>query len=848
MKKRFKLLTGILVLMLALGTATACNGDTPDESSNSSVAGQVDGVFLNTTGETISIYEKLTLTATTNGVSGAVVWSSSDNATATVENGVVTPLKEGTVTITATVGDYNASCVVVIEKGAQIPVLSVKESIALKVGQEFSLNSALKFGDNTLDATFAYESKNTNVATVSNGKVTAVAIGTTTIEVKATYLGEETTASVAVQVTPDVTFELSELSVVLGTMQANGYEVEQTVGATVYEGTTLVSAPSITWESHNTGVASVNNGLITAVAAGETTVEATYTTTQGVEIIVYVGVSVQKPVFESILDNYFVDFGADNDTAELDLTGLDEESEDVVHIRDKGGNELSFEVIDGKIILNREDVKIGAGSICIETKKALHNVDVRYTCNEYTIMRFENSYDASKVSMFYNGYMEASVDTTVKHGDDLGSLKFTMTSKQDWNAIHLNLLELADISDYDYISFYVYNPTEHGLTVTLMWCGDTSIPANSWGEVRFATKLFDKGTVQDIDGNKYSKSEITTLPLVVYRGEWLVGEAFYISYIKVGKNVIEPGRENIVKPFDREVGSINLPGDHGKAEYTTEKAYGDEAGSLKVTVSKSSEVYISINEGLFDDITGYDYLVYRIFNPTANQIMAGALWCGDTKCPAGEWTEVKIAVSLFEAGSVDAFSGADIPATNIAGFVIRLINGFKPGDVFYISAVKAERNTTPVEEGLVKGFHQSAEDINLPSTHGTAVYTTEQKYGNEAGSLKLTVSLSGEVYLSINTPATPNISSYDYLVFRVYNPTSANIQVGVLWCGDTVCAPGEWTEVKIAVSKFEEGSVVGFSNGKIPATNVAGLVIRFINGFNPGDVFYISAVRAEKNA
>ena len=57
----------------------------------------------------------LTATATPSNTTDQVVWSSSDNTVATVDDGVVTPVKLGTVTITATCGSYSATCAVTID-------------------------------------------------------------------------------------------------------------------------------------------------------------------------------------------------------------------------------------------------------------------------------------------------------------------------------------------------------------------------------------------------------------------------------------------------------------------------------------------------------------------------------------------------------------------------------------------------------------------------------------------------------------------------------------------------------------------------------------------------------------
>ena len=79
----------------------------------------VASVSLNETTATLEIGETLTLTATVlpeNATSRNITWTSSDNAIATVENGVVTAISDGTATITVTTTDGNrtATCVVTV--------------------------------------------------------------------------------------------------------------------------------------------------------------------------------------------------------------------------------------------------------------------------------------------------------------------------------------------------------------------------------------------------------------------------------------------------------------------------------------------------------------------------------------------------------------------------------------------------------------------------------------------------------------------------------------------------------------------------------------------------------------
>ena len=79
----------------------------------------VTGIALNKVTASIGTSESLTLTpifSPETATNKNVTWSSSDKTVATVENGIVTPLKKGTTTITVTTedGGFSASCLVTV--------------------------------------------------------------------------------------------------------------------------------------------------------------------------------------------------------------------------------------------------------------------------------------------------------------------------------------------------------------------------------------------------------------------------------------------------------------------------------------------------------------------------------------------------------------------------------------------------------------------------------------------------------------------------------------------------------------------------------------------------------------
>lgn len=78
----------------------------------------VDGVTLDKQAATVKVGKTLTLTATVtpeNATDKTVTWTSNDETVATVADGVVTALKAGEAVITATAGEFSATCTVTVE-------------------------------------------------------------------------------------------------------------------------------------------------------------------------------------------------------------------------------------------------------------------------------------------------------------------------------------------------------------------------------------------------------------------------------------------------------------------------------------------------------------------------------------------------------------------------------------------------------------------------------------------------------------------------------------------------------------------------------------------------------------
>ena len=149
--------------------------------------------------------KKLKVTKAPKAAKATVKWSSSDKKIARVnKNGVVTGVKAGTATITATAGSgksrKTASCKVTVKKAVRVKKVSITAPTGkLTVGDQVKLKATVTPKKATTKK-LQYSSSNKGVATVSSkGVITAKSAGTAKITAKATD-GSGKKASFTIQV------------------------------------------------------------------------------------------------------------------------------------------------------------------------------------------------------------------------------------------------------------------------------------------------------------------------------------------------------------------------------------------------------------------------------------------------------------------------------------------------------------------------------------------------------------------------------------------------------------------------------------------------------------------------
>ncbi len=270
-----------LVTAVAAGSATI----TATSVFNTSVSGTAEVTVLAPAVRSVTVEpstaavatgDTLQLTATVDAVSGAddgVTWASSDEDIAAVdENGLVTTLAEGTVTITATSDFDNAvfgSAALTVSDAPAVMSVTVDPATAdLELGATLQLAVAVVAAGGADDGVTWASSDETVTTVDENGLVTAIAAGAATITATSDF---DDTVSGSAEITVLAPAVLSvDVAPTEATLDVGDTE-QLTATVTVHSG----ASDAISWTSSDEDIATVDaDGLVTAVAPGTATITA----------------------------------------------------------------------------------------------------------------------------------------------------------------------------------------------------------------------------------------------------------------------------------------------------------------------------------------------------------------------------------------------------------------------------------------------------------------------------------------------------------------------------------------------------------------------------------------------
>ena len=202
-----------------------------------------------------------------------IEWTSSDESVATVDaTGMVVAVSAGEADITASVTDSEMSAVCKVTVKVTAKDITVPENLDVKLNDEneTAVEATVSPADAT-DVEVSYASTDEAVATVDkDGRVQVLQPGecdiTTTLMQDGEKVTEKTTHVKAFYEVESITLDSNEGKLTVG----NSHTIKATVAPEE-----VAAETTIEWSSSNEKVATVDeNGKVTAIAAGETTITA----------------------------------------------------------------------------------------------------------------------------------------------------------------------------------------------------------------------------------------------------------------------------------------------------------------------------------------------------------------------------------------------------------------------------------------------------------------------------------------------------------------------------------------------------------------------------------------------
>lgn len=292
----------------------------------------VTSITLDKTSLSMQVGETETITATVNpdnATDKSVTWGSSDVSVATVADGRVTAKKSGTAIITAKSGSCVAECTVTISVDVESVTLD-KTTLSLAVGETTQLTATVKPDDAT-DKNVNWISSDESIATVANGKVTAVKSGKATITARCGDKTAECAVTVTVP-TGSVTLDKTTLSLAVG----------ESATLTAMVKPDDATDKNVTWTSSDESVAKVADGKVTAVKSGKATI-----TAKCGGKTAECAVTVTVPVVSVILDKTTLSLAV-GETAQLTATVKPDNATDK-NVIWTSSDESVAKVVEGKV-------------------------------------------------------------------------------------------------------------------------------------------------------------------------------------------------------------------------------------------------------------------------------------------------------------------------------------------------------------------------------------------------------------------------------------------------------------------------------------------------------------------
>ena len=253
-------MSALAVAAILIG-AVSCNEDVSLQGGIDDILLSRHSLSLTVGGEYELTYRILPEDAETDSLA---VWSSEDESVVTVEAGLVTAVGTGTAGIVLEIAGRTDRCEVTVSD-IQIDSIILSETmVRLPIGGTVQLEATVSPEDAVCD--LSWSSDNEGIASVDeNGMVTAVSEGLAVIQASAGEVYAKCSIVVEPKEVENVTVDPVELNLKVGEKSELTLTIEPEELADSY----------VLWASDNENVATVANGTVSAISAGDAVITAT---------------------------------------------------------------------------------------------------------------------------------------------------------------------------------------------------------------------------------------------------------------------------------------------------------------------------------------------------------------------------------------------------------------------------------------------------------------------------------------------------------------------------------------------------------------------------------------------
>ena len=473
-------------------------------------------------------------------------WNSSNPNIASVnEQGLVTGVAQGSTTITATAeNNYKVECLVT--------VYNVIESVKIQ-----SINSKIVVGDlveltalisptNVKDTTLSWSLEETECATLENNILTTLKPGNIIINVT-TVNNKKDTIELTIYTDVEITFDVED------SIEINIEKAKQ-INATITPND--IQFGNINWYSENEDIATVENGLITALKEGKTTIIAAIYY-EDIEIKKSIEISVVLP---DVIDVKFSENGNENFIA----------------------NSSIYNIENGYYKFSNVGHKLTSPIVKTYNKNLTIEVLYKVTKSGNNDEDYNFKISAKKDDLLLSEIDINSSNTTFNTGDNLNTFKKSFPAWQDENLVNNFTFELTKKktgSNFWLYGIKVYYTDEND---TILTHENISFHFLELGNKYTGDSIYIKAGETDILIDAGSKRDSATA-ITNYLNEYVLDNK--LEYV-----IATHAHEDHIAGF---VGSSSNPGVFKNFKVDTIIDY-----ALKNTTSQISKDYESLRDSL----------------------------------------------------------------------------------------------------------------------------------------------------------------------------------------------------------------------------------------------------------